>query len=87
MLNFTSDCDVTEDFFRDLQEEFRNWEATASSQGKPKSLWEELAVTFLCALSSSMHGMKQFHHNILKSVNSGQSLPLKTDQSLLPYKP
>ncbi|XP_051113399.1 chaperone protein dnaJ 20, chloroplastic [Andrographis paniculata] len=32
-----------EDFFRDLQEEFRNWEATASTQGKPKSLWEELA--------------------------------------------
>lgn len=32
-----------EDFFRDLQEEFRNWEASAGSQGKPKSLWEELA--------------------------------------------
>ncbi|KAI4322118.1 hypothetical protein L6164_021838 [Bauhinia variegata] len=32
-----------EDFFKDLQEEFRNWEASASSQGKPKSLWEELA--------------------------------------------
>ncbi|KAL8055947.1 hypothetical protein ABFX02_04G088300 [Erythranthe guttata] len=32
-----------EDFFRDLQEEFRNWEATASNQGKPKSLWEELS--------------------------------------------
>lgn len=32
-----------EDFFRDLQEEFRNWESGASSQGKPKSLWEELA--------------------------------------------
>ncbi|XP_057953124.1 chaperone protein dnaJ 49 isoform X2 [Malania oleifera] len=32
-----------EDFFRDLGEEFRNWEATATSQGKPKSLWEELA--------------------------------------------
>lgn len=31
------------DFFKDLQEEFRNWEANASSQGKPKSLWEELA--------------------------------------------
>lgn len=31
------------DFFRDLQEEFQNWEANASSQGKPKSLWEELA--------------------------------------------
>lgn len=35
---------VTEDFFKDLQEEFRNWDASASSQGKPKSLWEELAV-------------------------------------------
>ncbi|GFZ19854.1 chaperone DnaJ-domain superfamily protein [Actinidia rufa] len=32
-----------EDFFRDLQEEFRNWEASAASQAKPKSLWEELA--------------------------------------------
>ncbi|KAE8673690.1 dnaJ-like protein subfamily B member 9-like isoform X4 [Hibiscus syriacus] len=32
-----------EDFFSDLQEEFRNWEASAS-QEKPKSLWEELAV-------------------------------------------
>ncbi|XP_031249427.1 chaperone protein DnaJ isoform X2 [Pistacia vera] len=32
-----------EDFFRDLQEEFRNWESSAASQGKPKSLWEELA--------------------------------------------
>lgn len=31
------------DLFRDLQEEFQNWEATASSQAKPKSLWEELA--------------------------------------------
>nr|GMD23954.1 chaperone protein DnaJ isoform X2 [Ipomoea batatas] len=34
---------VAEDFFKDLQEEFRNWEATSASQGKPKSLWEELA--------------------------------------------
>lgn len=32
------------DFFRDLQEEYQNWEASASSQGKPKSLWEELAA-------------------------------------------
>ncbi|XP_058199495.1 chaperone protein dnaJ 8, chloroplastic isoform X2 [Rhododendron vialii] len=32
-----------EDFFKDLQEEFRNWEASASSQEKPKGLWEELA--------------------------------------------
>lgn len=31
------------DFFRDLQEEFRNWEVTVDTQGKPKSLWEELA--------------------------------------------
>ncbi|WOG89148.1 hypothetical protein DCAR_0208384 [Daucus carota subsp. sativus] len=31
------------DFFKDLQEEFQNWEASASSQAKPKSLWEELA--------------------------------------------
>ncbi|XP_062172186.1 uncharacterized protein LOC133877788 isoform X2 [Alnus glutinosa] len=32
-----------EDFLRDLQGEFQNWEASATSQGKPKSLWEELA--------------------------------------------
>ncbi|KAG9454613.1 hypothetical protein H6P81_007517 [Aristolochia fimbriata] len=32
-----------EDFFRDLQTEFLNWEANAGSQGKPKSLWDELA--------------------------------------------
>ncbi|KAI9124732.1 hypothetical protein K1719_004654 [Acacia pycnantha] len=32
-----------EDFFKDLQEEFRSWEANSTSQGKPKSLWEELA--------------------------------------------
>ncbi|XP_054814728.1 uncharacterized protein LOC129315187 isoform X2 [Prosopis cineraria] len=32
-----------EEFFKDLQEEFRNWEANSTSQGKPKSLWEELA--------------------------------------------
>lgn len=31
------------DFFQDLQTELRNWEANVDSQGKPKSLWEELA--------------------------------------------
>lgn len=31
------------DFFKDLQEEFQNWEASAGSQAKPKSLWEELS--------------------------------------------
>ncbi|XP_035545924.1 uncharacterized protein LOC109018521 [Juglans regia] len=32
------------DFFRDVKGEFQNWEASAASvQGKPKSLWEELA--------------------------------------------
>ncbi|XP_024035298.1 chaperone protein DnaJ isoform X1 [Citrus clementina] len=42
--NFLRDVQITiEDFFKDLQEEFQNWEASASSQGKPKSLWEELA--------------------------------------------
>lgn len=36
---------IAEDFFKDLQEEFKNWEANASASGeKPKSLWEELAV-------------------------------------------
>ena len=34
----------TEDFFKDLQQEFRNWEANTASQGKPKSVWKELAV-------------------------------------------
>ncbi|XP_015575509.1 dnaJ homolog subfamily B member 8 isoform X2 [Ricinus communis] len=42
--DFLRDVQITiGDFFRDLQEEFQNWEATSSSQGKPKSLWEELA--------------------------------------------
>ncbi|KAJ6702065.1 CHAPERONE DNAJ-DOMAIN SUPERFAMILY PROTEIN [Salix koriyanagi] len=42
--NFMRDFQITiGDFFRDLQEEFQNWEASAPSQGKPKSLWEELA--------------------------------------------
>lgn len=31
------------DFFRDIQAEFKNWEESEGSQGKPKSLWEELA--------------------------------------------
>lgn len=46
---------VTEDFFRDLQEEFRNWEASAASQGKPKSLWEELAVRIKLTLGIAMY--------------------------------
>ncbi|KZV23740.1 hypothetical protein F511_31760 [Dorcoceras hygrometricum] len=42
--NFLMDIQITlGDFFRDLQEEFRNWEASDTSQAKPKSLWEELA--------------------------------------------
>ncbi|XP_045806885.1 dnaJ homolog subfamily B member 8-like isoform X1 [Trifolium pratense] len=42
--NFLRDAQITiGDFFKDLQEEFRNWEASAASQGKPKSLWEELS--------------------------------------------
>ncbi|KAK6935816.1 DnaJ domain [Dillenia turbinata] len=41
---FLRDVQITiGDFFRDLQEEFQNWEANATSQGQPKSLWEELA--------------------------------------------
>ncbi|XP_078162261.1 uncharacterized protein LOC144557542 isoform X2 [Carex rostrata] len=31
------------DFLKDLQEEFRNWEADLNREEKPKSLWEELA--------------------------------------------
>ncbi|BAT91841.1 hypothetical protein VIGAN_07047700 [Vigna angularis var. angularis] len=42
--NLLRDVQITiEEFFKDLQEEFRNWEANAASEGKPKSLWEELA--------------------------------------------
>ncbi|KAL5082541.1 hypothetical protein RYX36_010962 [Vicia faba] len=42
--NFLRDVEITiGDFFKDLQEEFKNWEASAASQGKPKSLWEELS--------------------------------------------
>ncbi|GAB4860117.1 hypothetical protein Ancab_011595 [Ancistrocladus abbreviatus] len=41
---FLRDVQITiGDLLRDLQEEFRNWEASAAAQGKPKSLWEELA--------------------------------------------
>ncbi|XP_060203150.1 uncharacterized protein LOC132631577 isoform X1 [Lycium barbarum] len=42
--SFFRDAQITiADFFKDLQEEFRNWEANVDSGGKPKSLWEELA--------------------------------------------
>ncbi|XP_011624129.1 uncharacterized protein LOC18436211 isoform X1 [Amborella trichopoda] len=42
--NFLRDVQITiEDFLRDLQGEFNNWEASVYSQAKPKSLWEELA--------------------------------------------
>lgn len=38
------DVQITiEDFFKDIQAEFQNWEESASSQGKPRSLWEELS--------------------------------------------
>ncbi|GMH12260.1 hypothetical protein Nepgr_014101 [Nepenthes gracilis] len=41
---FLRDVQITMgDFFRDLQLEFSNWESNAAAQGKPKSLWEELA--------------------------------------------
>jgi len=50
---------ISGDFFKDLQEEFKNWEASAASQGKPKSLWEELSVrppanVFICLCWSSV---------------------------------
>jgi hypothetical protein len=35
------------DFLKDLQAEFQNWEAGLNSNQKPKSLWEELAVSYL----------------------------------------
>ncbi|KAK9065856.1 hypothetical protein SSX86_015258 [Deinandra increscens subsp. villosa] len=42
--NFVRDVQISlGDFLKDLQEEYRNWEASAPSQAKPKSLWEELA--------------------------------------------
>ncbi|TMX02315.1 hypothetical protein EJD97_022072 [Solanum chilense] len=42
--SFFKDAQISiADFFKDLQEEFRNWEANVASTGKPKSLWEELA--------------------------------------------
>ncbi|KAI3750100.1 hypothetical protein L2E82_20725 [Cichorium intybus] len=41
--NFVRDVQISlGDFLRDLQEEYKNWEATAPSGAKPKSLWEEL---------------------------------------------
>ncbi|OMO91185.1 hypothetical protein COLO4_18569 [Corchorus olitorius] len=43
--HFLRDVQITlGDFLRDLQDEFRNWEASVSSEEKPKSLWEELAA-------------------------------------------
>lgn len=55
----SDDFVITGDFFKDLQEEFKNWEASAASQGKPKSLWEELSVRppaniFICLCWSSV---------------------------------
>ncbi|XP_049407523.1 uncharacterized protein LOC125870998 isoform X1 [Solanum stenotomum] len=42
--SFFKDAQITiADFFKDLQEEFQNWESNVASTGKPKSLWEELA--------------------------------------------
>lgn len=38
---------IAVDFLKDLQEEFRNWEADLNREEKPKSLWEELAVSSL----------------------------------------
>jgi len=35
------------EFLKDLQTEFQNWEAGLNSDQKPKSLWEELAVSSL----------------------------------------
>jgi hypothetical protein len=40
------------DFLRDLQAEFQNWEAGLNSEQKPKSLWEELAVSSLPVFST-----------------------------------
>nr|GEX86975.1 hypothetical protein [Tanacetum cinerariifolium] len=41
--NFVRDVQISlGDFLKDLQEEYRNWEASAPKQAKPKSLWEEL---------------------------------------------
>ncbi|KAF5208300.1 Chaperone dnaj-domain superfamily protein [Thalictrum thalictroides] len=42
--NFLRDVQITiGDLFKDIQAEFKNWDASVGSQGKPKSLWEELA--------------------------------------------
>lgn len=49
---------IAVDFLRDLQEEFRNWEADLNSEEKPKSLWEELAVS---SYSAKIYGASLFH--------------------------
>ncbi|XP_042455556.1 chaperone protein DnaJ-like isoform X1 [Zingiber officinale] len=42
---FFKDVQISlEQFFQDLQAEFRNWEAGINSQEAPKSLWEELSA-------------------------------------------
>jgi hypothetical protein len=38
------------EFLKDLQTEFQNWEAGLNSDQKPKSLWEELAVSSLYSI-------------------------------------
>jgi len=59
---------VAGDFFRDLQEQFQNWEANASSQGKPKSLWEELAVRVFIYVLLFFHGMASIYEDFGKGA-------------------
>ena len=65
--------DVTGDFFKDLQEEFQSWEANASSQGKPKSLWEELAVSLNSVHSRFFSRFKLASNVDMKSAAGGGS--------------
>ena len=62
--------DVAEQFFQDLQAEFRNWEVGISSQEKPKSLWEELAVS----LSLTIVVITRLFQNIVYPISFHFSL-------------
>eukprot|EP00252_Welwitschia_mirabilis_P027602 TRINITY_DN9509_c0_g2_i1.p1 TRINITY_DN9509_c0_g2~~TRINITY_DN9509_c0_g2_i1.p1 ORF type:complete len:255 (+),score=51.73 TRINITY_DN9509_c0_g2_i1:205-969(+) len=77
-----------DEFLQDLQREFQNWEATINSQGKPKSLWEELSVLgeeFLQFLEKELNISDQNYENTSKwddkDDNHYANSDVKTDDS------
>lgn len=52
------------DFFRDLQKEVEGWQSDRGTSGAPKSLWEELSVSFPALLHfGSQYGI-YFHTSV-----------------------